>query len=236
MQDGRHATFICILLAIAATAIAWGAVPWGTFQFDDFRNVVRDPATTDAAVLLERLPHGLRPLTRISYFLDAQLHGLKAGGFLATNLLLHAITVVLVFALARRRLDHAGALIAALAFAVQPANAEVVAYVSGRSTGLMTLLLLGGLLLHDSGERLGACLWRASLWRDPVALWTAAVAKAPYKSRCWNNLGMANLVAQRGADAVVAFERAVFLDPANEYASMNLFTARVLCGRECSGP
>ena len=82
----------------------------------------------------------------------------------------------------------------------------------------------------------GACLWRASLWHDPVALWTDAVAKAPQKARCWNNLGMANLVAQREAAAVVAFERAVFLDPANEYASMNLFTARVLCGGECSGP
>jgi cytochrome c-type biogenesis protein CcmH/NrfG len=82
----------------------------------------------------------------------------------------------------------------------------------------------------------GASIWRASLWRDPVALWTDAVAKAPYKSRCWNNLGMAHLVAQRESEAVAAFERAVFLDPANEHASMNLFTARALCGRECSRP
>ena len=166
MQDERHATFICLLLALAATFIAWGAVPWGTFQFDDFRNDLRDPATTEAAVLLERLSHGLRPLTRVSYFLDAQLHGLKAGGFLATNLLLHATTVLLVFALARRRLGHAGALIAALVFAVQPANAEVVAYVSGRSTGLMTPLLLGGLLLHDSGRRIRALLlFSTAFWR-----------------------------------------------------------------------
>ena len=69
---------------------------------------------------------------------------------------------------------------------------------------------------------------------DPVALWTDAVAKAPHKSRCWNNLGMANLVAHREAEAVVAFERAVFLDPANEYASMNLFTARALCAEACT--
>lgn len=444
-HDEGFAASTCVLLAIAVTAIAWGAVPWGTFQFDDFRNVVRDPANTDVAVLLERLPHGLRPLTRLSYFLDAQLYGLRAAGFLSTNLFLHAITVLLVFALARRRLGNTGALIAALVFAAQPANAEVVAYVSGRSTGLMTPLLLGGLLLHDQGKRFGALLlfflaclakehalvfpalvlaweftrtesrpgvvrevlvttivagaaaavllsidgyrtlvghaladrsigenllanaraipemlslwvrpwalsadhefdqrlhlgasiagllflltaagvalalrrrrpmlalaiawpliallptnsilakadlvtekplylawvgpsialgwalpallgniaspaarrvvlgatgfvlcalvgasiWRASLWRDPVALWTDAVAKAPYKSRCWNNLGMAHLVAQREAEAVVAFERAVFLDPANEHASMNLFTARALCGPECSGP
>jgi hypothetical protein len=426
-----------ILLALAVTAIAWGAVPWGTFQFDDFRNVVQDPATTDVAALAERLPHGLRPLTRLSYFLDAQLYGMRPAGFLSTNLLLHAITVMLVFALARRRLGDAAALAAALVFAVQPANAEVVAYVSGRSTGLMTPLLLGGLLLYDEGKRIGAlalfalaclakehavvfpalvlawevtrteprrgaardlvltatlativaalllntdgyrsllthslsdrslgenlhanaraipqmlslwlrpwalsadhafdprlhlaasiaglifmltatglavalrrqrpmlalaiawpliallptnsilakpdlvtekplylawvgpaialgaaapallrftenrttrrvflgaaclvlcaavgvCIWRASLWRDPVALWTDAVAKAPHKSRCWNNLGMANLAAHREADAIAAFQRAVLLDPANEHASLNLVAARAL--------
>ena len=426
-----------ILLAILVTAVAWGAVPWGTFHFDDFRNVVQDPATTDIAALVERVPHGLRPLTRLSYFLDAQLYGMHAAGFLSTNLLLHAITVMLVFALARRRLGDAAALAAALVFAVQPANAEVIAYVSGRSTGLMTPLLLGGLLLYDQGKRIGAlalfglaCLakehalvfpalvlaweltrseprrgvgrdvaisvalaaivaalvlntegyrsllihswsdkslgenllanaraipqmlslwvrpwalsadhafdqrvhwgasiaglslllsaagaafalrrrypllalaiawpliallptnsilakpdlvtekplylawvgpslaigsavttllgiianraarrvllgaasvvlcaligasiWRASLWRDPVALWTDAVAKAPYKSRCWNNLGMANLAAHREAEAIAAFQRAVLLDPANEYASLNLLTARAL--------
>jgi hypothetical protein len=75
---------------------------------------------------------------------------------------------------------------------------------------------------------IGASIWRASLWRDPVALWTDAVAKAPYKSRCWNNLGMANLAAHRKAEAIAAFQRAVLLDPANEYASLNLITARAL--------
>ena len=95
---------------------------------------------------------------------------MQAGGFLATNLLLHATTVMLVFALARRRLGHAGALIAALVFAVQPANAEVVAYVSGQSTGLMTPLLLGGLLLYDQGRQLGALAYSLSrAWRRNTA-------------------------------------------------------------------
>jgi hypothetical protein len=74
----------------------------------------------------------------------------------------------------------------------------------------------------------GASVWRASLWRDPIALWTNAVANAPYKSRCWNNLGMANLAAHRNAEAIMAFERALFLDPRNQQASMNLLTAQAL--------
>jgi len=80
----------------------------------------------------------------------------------------------------------------------------------------------------------GASLWRASLWRDPTLLWLDATAKAPGKSRCWNNLGMAYLVARRDAEAVAAFERAIRLDPENEIALSNLGTARLLCGHACT--
>lgn len=152
---------LALPLAVALAALAWAGVPWGTFQFDDFLNVVRDPATTDPAALLERLRHGLRPLTRLSYFADARLFGLHAAGFLTVNLLLHLVTAALVFALARRRAATLAAFLAALFFALQPANAEVVAYVSGRSTGLMTPLLLAGLLLYDRGRRVGAYLFFA---------------------------------------------------------------------------
>jgi hypothetical protein len=430
------------LLLVAVSGIAWGGVPSGVFQFDDFANVVRDPATSDSAALLARLGVGVRPLTRLSYFLDAQLHGLAAGGFLATNLALHVATTLLVFALARRRMGDVAALCAALIFTLQPAHAEVVAYVSGRSTGLMAPLLLGGLLFWDRGKQAGAfacfalaCLakevalvfplllaaweltlpaqrsgaqrrllrasgvaivlgalllglaryralldfslalrsplenllangraiptmlslwvrpwalspdhafaehgslaaalagllaiagslaaawrlrrrapllalalawpllallptnsaiakldlvtekplylawfgpalalgagahgwlalaearrlrgwvaaafvgvlcalagasnWRAALWRDPVRLWRDATAKAPDKSRCWNNLGMAQLAAGADAEALAAFRRALALDPANEIARRNAFTAAVLCGSAC---
>ena len=101
-----------------------------------------------------------------------------------------------------------------------------------RPVGRRVTLGLAGLLLC---ALVGASVWRASLWRDPVALWTDAVAKAPYKSRCWNNLGMAWLAAERQSDAVVAFGRAVYLDPANDHASLNLLTAQALCTPECDG-
>jgi tetratricopeptide (TPR) repeat protein len=422
--------------------IAWGGVPWGTFQFDDFGNVVRDPATSELAALAARLTTGVRPLTRISYFLDAQLFGLEAAGFLATNLALHLATTLLVHALARRRIGDSAALWAALFFSLQPAHAEVVAYVSGRSTGLMAPLVLAALLLWDRGKRaaalvgfalaclakevalvfplllaaweltrpaphtdarrplliasglalavgalllgiaryrtllgfslalrsplenllangraipamlslwvrpwalspdhafaehgslaaslagllaiacaltaayalrkraplgalalawpllallptssliakldlvtekplylawlgpslalgaavgalsaraesprvrrsaLAACVaglcalaaasaWRASLWRDPVRLWLDATEKAPHASRCWNNLGMAQLTAGRDAEALASFQRAVRLDPASQRALQNLRVTAALCGSAC---
>jgi hypothetical protein len=151
-----HRTWIALGSIIAITVLAWGGALAGTFQFDDIGNVVHDPATLDTAALVDRLGHGLRPLTRLTYFADAHLFGMRAWAFLATNLLLHVASTCLVFTLARRRLGLAIATVAALVFALQPAHGEVIAYVSGRSTGLMAMFVLAGLVLHDRGLRVPA--------------------------------------------------------------------------------
>jgi tetratricopeptide (TPR) repeat protein len=135
---------------VAVTIAAWAPALGGGFRYDDYRNVVHDGATHEVGALLERLPVGVRPLTRISYFLDRALWGMAPLGFLATNLALHLTAALLIVSLARRRLGSAAA--AALAgalFAVQPAHEAAVAYVSGRSALLSTVLLLGGLLVWD---------------------------------------------------------------------------------------
>jgi hypothetical protein len=80
---------------------------------------------------------------------------------------------------------------------------------------------------------LGSCAWRAWLWRDPLLLWQDATVKAPDKSRCWNNLGMAQLVAGRDAQALQSFRRALLLDSANTMAAQNLRTTELLCGPAC---
>lgn len=165
------------LLLLAAVAAAWGVGLGGGFRFDDWPNIVHDPATAQAGAFLDRLGWGLRPLLRATYFLDHALWGMKATGFLLTNLLLHAGTVLAVFHLAARRLDHQGAaLVAALVFALQPANAEAVAYLSGRSVLLSTALLLGALLAHERGCETSpsARAWR---WLSLLAFVLAALAR-----------------------------------------------------------
>jgi len=139
------AAFVLLALSLAAWAPGLG----GEFQYDDLSNIVLDPATSNLDALRERLANGFRPLLRLSYVADHALWGFAPAGFLATNLLLHAGTVLTVWALARHRLtDERAAFIAALAFALQPAHAAVVASASGRSTGLSTLLLALALLAH----------------------------------------------------------------------------------------
>ena len=107
-------------------------------------------------------------------------------------------------------------------------GAAVPALLSITASRMAKRVFLGaaGLLLC---ALIAASAWRVSVWRDPVALWTDAIAKAPHKSRCWNNLGMAYLAAQRELDAVTAFERAVFLDPRNKSRSAeSRYCARAL--------
>ncbi len=164
-----------MLLALAT----WGAAVRGTFQYDDFENVLREPSTLD---LLRAT--GLRPLLRASYLVDHALWGWNAHGFLVTNVLLHAASVLGARSLAAA-LSRTGAgpgalapLVAAALFAVQPAHAETIAYVSGRSTGLMSALLLWGLALHARGRAKSglALLVLASLAKEvalifPALLW-----------------------------------------------------------------
>ena len=117
-------------LALAALClIVWGAVPGGTFQDDDLVG-----------------PLGLaggwriRPFLRLTFSAQEALHGHRADLLLAANLALLAVTAIGVWALAVRRLGPAAAFLAGAAFLLQPAHAEAVAYVSGRSMGLMAAL------------------------------------------------------------------------------------------------
>ena len=90
-----------------------------------------------------------RPLTTLSFALDAAWSGDNPVGFHATNLLLHAGVVALLYRLSRRL--GAGlvpALLGALLFGVAPRLTESVTWISGRTDILAALLGLGALLVH----------------------------------------------------------------------------------------
>ena len=88
-----------------------------------------------------------RPLVFLSYALDWSLWGIDAAGFHLTNVLLHAVNAMLVYALARRLTDATAASVAALVFVLHPVNQEAVFWVSGRFDLLATAWILGSLVL-----------------------------------------------------------------------------------------
>ncbi|HET9267512.1 MAG TPA: hypothetical protein VFO31_05085, partial [Vicinamibacterales bacterium] len=115
-----------------------------------------------------------RPLVFLSYALDWTTWGLDAAGFHLTNVLLHAVNTMLVYALARRVGDATVAGVAALVFTLHPVNQEAVFWVSGRFDLLATAWILGSLVLlwspRPSAYWIGAaCFGLALLSKESAA-------------------------------------------------------------------
>ena len=83
------------------------------------------------------------PLTWLSHMLDVQIFGLKSGGHLMTNVILHVLNVLLLFSLLKRSTGclWRSAFVATL-FALHPMNVESVAWVAARKNVLSTTFLL----------------------------------------------------------------------------------------------
>jgi len=145
---------VLVLLPYAQT------IGFDWLHYDDPQYVTENPYIAQGVSwegLREAFTHGLNllwiPVTSISYMLGVSWHGLHPAGHHATNVLIHAVNVLLAFAVFRRLCGSlpAATLIAAL-FAVHPLHAEPVAWISGRKDLLCAffwLLCLGAYLRYS---------------------------------------------------------------------------------------
>lgn len=145
-------------LALTVFACYFNALT-GDFQFDDYKVIVDNPRVHSWSSWMEGLSLGIRPLLKFSYTLN-WTSGLGVAGFHLTNLLIHLSNAYLVYRLSgefvnqqplRERLRNVP-LFTALLFAAHPIHTETVTYICGRSTSLMTLLYLAGLLAYVTGR------------------------------------------------------------------------------------
>jgi tetratricopeptide (TPR) repeat protein len=89
------------------------------------------------------------PLTLLSYHVDHALFGKQPGGYLATNLALHALAALLLFAaLVRMTGRELPSAFVAAVFAIHPLHVETVAWVSERKGVLAGLFWMAGLAAH----------------------------------------------------------------------------------------
>ncbi|MEN3367962.1 MAG: protein O-mannosyl-transferase [Verrucomicrobiota bacterium] len=92
------------------------------------------------------------PLTTLSHILDCQLFGLKAGGHHSTSVLLHTITVLLLFfALWQMTGAYWRSAFVAAIFAIHPLRVESVAWVAERKdvlSGLFFVLTLAAYIRY----------------------------------------------------------------------------------------
>lgn len=154
------------LLLLAAAAF-WPGL-YGDFLFDDYPNIVSNPrihltqldaeSLASAAAGYEFGPVG-RPVATLSFAMNHYLGGLSPWGFKLTNLLVHLLNTLLVFALVRRLLTLAGqspgsrwAAAIALVWAVHPLQVSTVLYVVQRMEMLSLTFVLLALLVYLRGR------------------------------------------------------------------------------------
>jgi tetratricopeptide (TPR) repeat protein len=139
---GKSRTDLWICLALfVATFFAYAQVEHFAFvNYDDNSDVsdnvhVRPGVTTDSVAwaLTSGQDANWIPLTRLSHILDAQLSGLQSGFHHLTNVLFHALAVLLLFAfLNRATRARWPSAFAALLFAWHPLHVESVAWIAER--------------------------------------------------------------------------------------------------------
>ena len=146
-------------IIVAAVLGAYATAFSGTFQFDDWNVIVRDPRVQSLGAWWRSMP-GIRPLLKLSFAAN-HASGLGVAGFHAVNVALHAANAILALALLRRieaRRAAPGAspgpapLLAALLFALHPIQTEAVTYLSGRSAALAATFVLGSAVVHVAGR------------------------------------------------------------------------------------
>lgn len=183
------------LAALLATALLWAGLG-GTFIFDDLPNIADNSSLHLTSLSWSALRQaafsyepggGSRPLAMVSFALDHwRAGGLDPAAFKQTNLLIHALTVLVLVYLLRQLLEVANfsprrrdavAFLVALCWAVHPLQVSSVLYVVQRMQTLGTLFMVLGLLAFVCARR------RQQAGRSSTLHWALMVL--------WGGLGLA---------------------------------------------
>src|SRR5688572_19421994 len=148
------------IVLLAAGIFAYGNSLGGPFIFDDIPAIVQNPSLRQlwpphrAMVAPPNNTLAGRPVVNFSFAINHALGGLDVRGYHVTNVGIHLLSALLLFALLRRTFrlprlrERVGrdadlyAFAVALLWEVHPLLTEVVTYTSTRTEGLMALFFL----------------------------------------------------------------------------------------------
>lgn len=142
----NRTAILCVLLAASTAWVYSDTLRFDFVSYDDPGYVVSNPYVAQGIsragvryALLSTDMASWQPLTWLSYMVDYELYGLRAGGYHATNLLFHVLNTLLLFLVLRgmTRAEWPSALAAAL-FGLHPLHVESVAWISERKDLLST--------------------------------------------------------------------------------------------------
>jgi tetratricopeptide (TPR) repeat protein len=153
----KHKEFLAGIILILAVMAIYRQTAWFDFiLFDDPGYVLKNPLVNKGlswdyfcGIWANITVSNWHPLTIFSHQLDVTIYGLNAGGHHLTNVLLHAINVLLLFMVMK---SFTGTLwrsfFVALLFAIHPLHVESVAWISERKDMLSMLFGLLSLLAY----------------------------------------------------------------------------------------
>jgi tetratricopeptide (TPR) repeat protein len=145
----RSSVWPWVLAVVGAVVVvfwAYGPALNGEFLFDDNALPFSLP---NAAAPLRAWIGQIRPVLMTTYWLNSRISAEDPYSYHIFNLIIHCLTSLLIFPMARRLLEWSGAEaslrnllagFAALIFLLHPAQTESVAYLAGRSESLSGLL------------------------------------------------------------------------------------------------
>jgi tetratricopeptide (TPR) repeat protein len=160
----ENSTGLHLLLIVAVGIICYCntfAVP---FYFDDYAEIVNDPAITGDGSLWQLLVSGPRRVADFSFALNYKMNGLNVAGYHAVNLAIHISAALVLYALCHALLqalelyrqpdtpdaDHTGhqfiPLAVSLLFICHPIQTQAVTYIVQRYASLAAFFYLGALL------------------------------------------------------------------------------------------
>ena len=155
-SSSRLNFLICALLVLATAAVYFPVVTFDFINYDDPAYVTNNPHVISNltwnnfgwAFSYGEIGHW-HPLTWLSHMLDYQIYGLHAGGHHLTNVLLHTVSVILLFLVL---MEMTGAVwrsaFVAAVFAIHPLRVESVAWVAERKDVLSGLFFMLTLLAY----------------------------------------------------------------------------------------
>lgn len=212
-----HVLAACGLISIVLLAYANAlTVP---FVYDDYGSIVENPSVHWRELSVENARAALlrsttrRVIANWSFGLNHRISGLDPRAFHVTNVALHAITVLLVYALLLHLLrgrtgghdaGHDGvirlaALIGAGVFAVHPLGTQAVTYVVQRMAGLAALFCTASLLLYVRGRSQSG--WRrAAWWICSASAWGLALGSKESSATFPVIIALYEWLLYRGAD------------------------------------
>ena len=156
INPNKQILIVYIVLAVVTFSVYWQVNQYDFISFDDYAYITENSVIKSGITLdgfrwsFSTRYFGLwNPMVWLSFMFDYQLHGLNAGGYHLTNLILHVMSALLLFWLFNRMTGTIwrSAFVAAL-FALHPLHVESVAWIAERKDVLSAFFWMLTLCLY----------------------------------------------------------------------------------------